>query len=82
MMLLGRLGTHGLAIVVVGAALVGASFSRPADALQSADAELTTAASDMATPTRMSLDLLGRCPPPVADGRGGHGRATVRYARL
>jgi hypothetical protein len=43
------MGYHGLAIAVVGAALVGASLSRPADALQpspdspQADAELTVA---------------------------------------
>jgi D-alanyl-D-alanine carboxypeptidase len=64
MILFGRLGTHGLAIVVVGAALVGASFSRPADALQSTEPELTSAASDSAATTGRSLDLRSVPAPP------------------
>ncbi len=44
-----RTGTHGVAIAIVGAALIGASFSRPAAATQAPDPELTAAASDSAT---------------------------------
>ena len=84
MILLGRLGAHGLAIVVVGAALVGASISRPADALQSAEPEFATAASDSATPTQMSLDLASvPAPPPPTGGAvtatDGQLRPTVTF---
>jgi D-alanyl-D-alanine carboxypeptidase len=84
MIFFGRLGTHGLAIAVVGAALVGASFWRSADALQSNEPELTTAASDPATPTEMSLDLASVPAPPSSTGGAatasdGQLRATVTF---
>jgi hypothetical protein len=48
MLILRRLGPHGLAIAVVAAALVGGSVSRSAAAVQSSDADLSSATT--ATP--------------------------------
>jgi hypothetical protein len=53
MKLLRRIGSHGLAIAVVAVALAGASFSRPAVAVQATDPELNAAAA--ATPTEVLL---------------------------
>src|SRR5579871_5824900 len=50
-----RTGTHGLAFAIVGAALIGASISRPVPT-QAADPELTTAASDSAAPASATPD--------------------------
>src|SRR5215467_2366192 len=56
MSLLRRIGSHALAIAVVAIALVGASFSRPAVAVQVTDPELSTAAaSDTPSPTEVML---------------------------
>jgi hypothetical protein len=49
-----RTGTHGLAMAVVTAALIGASLTRPAAAIQAADPDLTTAAASTATPAAAS----------------------------
>jgi D-alanyl-D-alanine carboxypeptidase len=66
MSLLRRIGSHALAIAVVAIALVGASFSRPAVAVQETDPELGTAAA--ATPTEVMLGqaILPSRPPATA----------------
>ena len=73
---LGRLGTHGLAIVVVGAALVGASCLAASGRPAVGRARVRHARqSDIghAGPS-MSLDLASVPAAGTADGRGAHGR--------
>ncbi|MBV9323877.1 MAG: D-alanyl-D-alanine carboxypeptidase [Chloroflexi bacterium] len=65
-----RFGIHGLAIAIVGGALIGASFSRPAVAVQPTEPELAVAAaavspslSEVTTPTAVSLEVASLPPP-------------------
>src|SRR5436853_3130791 len=66
---LARIGRHGLAIGVVGAALVGASFSRPVAAVQTiSDTDTDPPASPSPAVTEAALSLLALpTPAPVAD---------------
>jgi hypothetical protein len=87
-----RTGTHGLAIAIVGAALVGASFSRPAAATQAPDPELTAAAAMAASSptagaaTAVPTPYLAVVPPtpastaaPVATQETDQVQATVKF---
>jgi hypothetical protein len=65
-MLLWRIGRHGLAIATVGAALIGASFSRAAVAVQPTEPELVTATTKSATPTDVTLSLAAVAPAATA----------------
>jgi D-alanyl-D-alanine carboxypeptidase-like protein len=64
MSLLARFGRHTLAIAIVGAALFGATLSRPANAVQNL-AEVDAPA----TPTDVTLDLAALPVPPLATPR-------------
>jgi hypothetical protein len=52
-----RTGTHGLAIAVVGFALIGGSLSRSVAATQAPDPESTTASSDLSASSVAMVDL-------------------------
>jgi hypothetical protein len=62
-----RLGKHGLAIAVVGAALIGTTFSHPAAALQppEPEPELTAATSPTPAPTDVPLGVATLPPQPT-----------------